>query len=81
MDLQCGSLETLCTEVKPKLSEPFFVLAWYRPPKYEYESLNLKILLKTTENENKEITLIGDLNCNDLNIEDRNKVIDLYRQF
>ena len=45
----------------------------------------LETLLKTTENENKEIILIGDVNCNDLNIDDKNKVIDhlrsVYRQF
>ena len=85
-DLQCGNLEILCIEVKPKFSRPFLVLAWYRPPKYEHETLDeLQILLKTVENENKEIILIGDVNCNDLNFEQKNKVIDhlrgLYRQF
>ena len=85
-DLQPGSLEILCIEVKPKFSKPFLVLAWYRPPKYEHKTLNdLEILLKTTENENKEIILIGYVNCNGLHIEDRNKMIDhlrgLYRQF
>ena len=67
--------------MKPKFSKPFLVLAWYRNTKYEHETLNeLEILLKTIENENKEIILIGDVNCNDLN-----KVIDhllgLYRQY
>ena len=85
-DLQSGSIEILCIEVKTKFSKPFLVLAWYRPPIYEHETLNeLEILLKTIENENNEIILIGDLNCNNLNTEDRNKVIDhfqgLYRQF
>ena len=85
-DLQPGSLEILCIEVKPKFSKPFLVLAWYRPPKYEHETLNEhEVLLKIIENENKEIILIGDVNCHDLHIEDRNKVIDhlqgLYRQF
>ena len=66
--------------------KPFLVLAWYRLSKYEHETMSeLEVLLKTIENENKEIILIGDVNCNDLNIEDRNKVIDhlrgLCRQF
>ena len=39
----------------------------------------LEILLKIMENENNEIILIGDVNCNGLNIEDRNKVIDYLR--
>ena len=85
-DLQIDNLEILCIEVKPKLSKSFLVLAWYRPPKYEHETLNtLETLLKTIENENKEIMLIEDINCNDLNIDDKNKVIDhlrsVYRQF
>ena len=44
-----------------------------------------EILLKTIENENKEIILKFDVNYNDLSIEDRNKMIDhlrgLCRQF
>ena len=84
--MQPGSLQNLCVEVKPKFSKPFLVPAWYRPRKYEHETLNeLEILLKTIENENKEIIVIGDVNCNDSHIEDKNKVIDhfrgLYRQF
>ena len=84
--LQPRSLEILCIEVKPKFGKPFLVLAWYRPPKYEHETLKeYEILLKTIENENKEIILIDGVNCKDLNIEDRNKVIDhlrgLHRQF
>ena len=85
-DLQTDNLEILCIEMKPKFSKSFLVLAWYRPPKYEHETLNtLETLLKTIENENKEIILIGDINCNDLNTDDKNKVIDhlrrVYRQF
>ena len=85
-DLQTDNLEILCIEVKPNFIKSFLVLAWYRPPKYEQEALNtLETLLKTIENENKEIILIGDINCNDLNIDDKNKVIDnlrsVYRQF
>ena len=85
-DLQTDNLEILCIEVKPKFSKSFLVLAWYRPPKYEHETLNtLETLLKTIENENKEIILIGDINCNDLNTDYKNKVIDhlrsVYRQF
>ena len=54
-DLQCGNLEILCIEVKPRFSRPFLVLAWYRPPKYEHETLDeLQILLKTVENENRD---------------------------
>ena len=30
-DLQSGSREILCIEVKPKFGKPFLVQAWYRP--------------------------------------------------
>ena len=67
--------------MKPKFSKSFLVLAWYRPPKCEHETLNtLETLLKTIENENKEIMLIGDINCNELNIDDKNKVIEHLRK-
>ena len=55
-DLQCSNLEILCIEMKPKFSKPFLVLAWYRPPKYEHETLDeIEILLKTVENETKRL--------------------------
>ena len=42
------------------------MLAWYRPPKYETETLTeVNTLLETLEKEQKEIILIGDVNCND----------------
>ena len=67
--------------MKPKFSKPFLVLAWYRNTKYEYETLNeLEILLKTIENENKKIILIGDVNCNDL-IKVIDHLLGLYRQY
>ena len=79
-----GNLETFCIEVKPNCSKPFFVLAWYRPPKYETETLTeVETLLRAVESEKKKIILIGDLNCNDLPVEDKNMMIknlrDLYR--
>ena len=63
MDLQHGSLEIMCIELKRKFSKAFLVLAWYRTLKYEHETLNeLDILLKTIENENKEIILMENVN-------------------
>ena len=86
IDFPMGNLETICIEVKPNCSKPFFVLAWYRPPKYETETLTeMETLLRAVESEKKEIILIGDLNCDDLPVEDRNMMIknlrDLYRVY
>ena len=34
-DIKTSNAELLCIEVKQKCTEPFIVMAWYRPPKYE----------------------------------------------
>ena len=38
-DLKTDNLEMICIELKPKCSKPFILLAWYRPPNYETETL------------------------------------------
>ena len=38
-DIKAENLEIICIEIKPKCSKLFFVLAWYRPPNYETETL------------------------------------------
>ena len=85
-DIKTENLEMICTEMKPKCSKPFFVLAWYRPPKYETETLTeVNTLLETLEKEQKEIILIGDVNCNDLDLATKSKIIetlrDTYREY
>ena len=71
-----GNLEAICTEVKPKCSKPCSIVAWYRPPKYESETLmGMETLLKALDNEKKEIILIGDSNCNDLPAKHDDKTI------
>ena len=36
IDIKTSNAELLCIEVKQKCTKPFIVMAWYRPPKYEY---------------------------------------------
>ena len=57
----------ICIELKPKCSKPFILLAWYRSPNYETETLTeaVNTLLETFGKEQKETLLIGDVNCND----------------
>ena len=51
-------------------------MAWYRPPKYEYQTIDkIETLLKYPDAEDKEIILMGDVNCNDLDIEGKNKIL------
>ena len=85
-DITTENLEMICIEMEPKCSKPFFVLAWYRPPKYETETLTeVNTLLETLEKEQKEIILIGYVNCNDLDLARKSKIIetlrDTYREY
>ena len=79
-DLKTDNLEMICIELKPKCSKPFILLAWYRPPNYETETLTeVNTLLETLEKEQKETILIGDVNCNDLDLVGKNKVLETLR--
>ena len=55
-------MESICTEVKPTCGKSFFIVAWYKPPKYETQTvIEIETLLNALDNENKEITLIGEI--------------------
>ena len=69
-DIKTSNVELLCIEVKQKCTKPFIVMASYRPPKYEYQTIDeIETSLKSLDAEDKEIILMGDANCNDLDIE------------
>ena len=81
-DLKTDNLEMICIELKPKCSKPFILLAWYRPPNYETETLKeVNTLLETLEKEQKETLLIGDVNCNDLDLVGKNKALETLREY
>ena len=85
-DLKTDNLEMICIELKPKCSKPFILLAWYRPPNYETETLTeVNTLLETLEKEQKETILIGDVNCNDLDLVGKKNVLEtlrnIYREY
>ena len=45
-------------------------------PKYEYQTIDeIETLLKSIDAEDKEIILMGDVNCNDLDIESKNSIL------
>ena len=47
-----------------------------RPPKYEYQTIDeIETLLKSLDAEDKEIILMGDVNCSDLDIEGKNRIL------
>ena len=45
-------------------------------PKYEYQTIDeIETLLKSLDAEDNEIILMGDVNCNDLDIEGKNRIL------
>ena len=73
-DIKTNIAELLCIEVKQKCTKPFIVMAWYRPPKYEYQTVEeIETLLKSPDAEDKETIPMGDLNCNEL--EGKNRIL------
>ena len=76
IDIKTSNAELLCIEVKQKCTKPFIVMAWYRPPKYEYQTIDeIETLIKSLDAEDKEIILMGDVNCNDLDTEGKNRIL------
>ena len=63
-DLILPELECVCIEVTKPQSRPFLVSTVYRPPIAPPEFFdNLEKLIKAIDDENKEMYILGDLNC------------------
>ena len=64
-DLMTDSLELICVEIKKLKSKPLLITTWYRPPNSSIELFSdFENFLELLEDENKEIVITGDLNCN-----------------
>ena len=64
-DLPNHTLELICIEIRPSHSEPFNIVAWYRPPSDPIDTLNqLENILGFLDKEGKDTILLGDTNCN-----------------
>ena len=58
------SLEMLCVEISRPCSRPFLVTTWYRPPGSDARLFDdFENFLSRCDLENKELLLMGDLNC------------------
>jgi exonuclease III len=63
-DLVPTELEAVCIEIIMPHSKPFLVTAVYRPPGALSEFFDhFEKLIKAHDNENKEIYIVHDLNC------------------
>ena len=64
-DLVIDTLELLCIEVRKQKSKPFLIATWYRPPNSSNHLFQkFEHFLKLVDDENIEIIIAGDLNCN-----------------
>ncbi len=63
-DLVPSELEAVCVEIIKPQSKPFVVTTVYRPPSALSEFFDhFEKLIKDIDNENKEMYILGDLNC------------------
>ena len=64
-DLIPPELEGICLEITKPQSKPFFVSTIYRPPNAPGEVFDyFETFIKRIDDENKEMYILGDLNCN-----------------
>ena len=64
-DLVPTELEAVCVEIIKPHSKPFLVTTVYRPPSALSEFFDhFEKLIKAVDNENKDMYILGDLNCN-----------------
>ncbi len=60
-----ASLEAICVEIKKPRMKPFLGSSWYRAPDLNVEVFeHFEIFLHKAEQENKDLIITGDLNCN-----------------
>jgi exonuclease III len=64
-DLVPDAIEMLCIEVIKAKSKPLLIATWYRTPNSSHDLFHkFENFLKLAEDENMEIIITGDLNCN-----------------
>ena len=63
-DLTTDDLEMACIEVKLPYNKSFLVATWYRPPSSKIDLFDKwALFLSKCDIENKELIIVGDLNC------------------
>lgn len=64
-DLTPDSLEMACIEINRPYNKSFLISAWYRPPNSDINLFDeWALFLGKCDSENKELIVLGDLNCN-----------------
>ena len=63
-DLMQHSLELLAIEIKLSMAKPIIIIVWYRPPKSCSDQIDIfESVLQEIELENKDLVILGDVNC------------------
>ena len=58
-------MEGVCLEIFKPNSKPFVIASIYRPPDCSSDFfINFESMIKAIDNEDKELHILGDLNCN-----------------
>ena len=85
-DLIPDVAEAICLEIKKQKMKPLLISTWYRPPSSKMQFFDeFETFLNNAENENKELVITGDFNCDLLkseansNIKQLRDLIDLYQ--
>ena len=79
-NLVSDDLEMIYIEVNRKHSKPHLISTWYRPPGSDIDIFNdFELFLFKCDIEDKEIILLGDLNCNFIVRCVRTSVLESYR--
>ena len=84
-DLIPTGLEAVCLEIKQSNSRSFVILSIYRPPSAPIEVFSkFEKLIDLVDNKNKEVYILGDLNCNMLeptllSTRKLNEILELYQ--
>ncbi len=84
-DLLKDNFEAVCIEICKPSTSSFIVSTIYRPPSALVDTFaKIEQLVKTTDDENKEFYLLGDLNANVLDVSNNatknlNSIIELYQ--
>ena len=64
-DLAIPNLEVICLEVNKFKCKPLLVASIYRPPSAQIELFDkINDFIKAMDTENKDIVIVGDVNCN-----------------
>lgn len=72
------NVEAICLEIKKSKSKPVLISTWYRPPDSSIDLLDrFEKFLQKADDEQKELIITGDLNCNLLAMEGNAHTIKL----